>query len=183
MHLPSLEPIQNIPNYKLQFQSAHNQRREREKQSVDRYKHRKGMVRAMHMMAPAPVSSHSQRTKRQRFLNSWRKMVLIATRVQITNSTPLNRLVNDICKKHQINRNLFKSQCRTRPIVIARQEYSYKARLLGFSLSAIAKAVGLTHHTTILHADRKYRRLMLIKRGQDHLKQRNDNNIDWDLII
>lgn len=70
---------------------------------------------------------------------------------------PLHTIAIEVCERHKISFGEFISPCRKLVYAKARQEFSYLAHKSGASYPAIGKFLGGRDHTTIMHADRKYK--------------------------
>lgn len=68
-----------------------------------------------------------------------------------------DRIVREVADLHGMTAERLRSRNRCGPISNAKREACVRLRTLGLSMPAIAKLVGLTNHTTVLHHLRKAR--------------------------
>src|SRR4051812_14250179 len=68
---------------------------------------------------------------------------------------PCTRIINEVCREHDITREELISPCRTLHLARIRQLAMWRCRQAGISLPVIGRYFGNRDHTTVLHACRK----------------------------
>lgn len=77
--------------------------------------------------------------------------------------TRAQKIVSEVAAAHNMTAAELKSQNRTRPFILARQEAYYRLSTeLRYSLKQMGMAVGFRDHTTVLSSLQRYKRRMNI---------------------
>jgi len=96
---------------------------------------------------------------------------------------PFEKLLQEVAKKHGVDKKEIATEKRTRDLVNARREISYRGYFEEeLSLSHIGRMMN-RDHSTIHHSANEWARLIKIKKGNHtHLLLPHDSNFNWDLI-
>ncbi len=162
MHLPSLEPIRNIPNYQLQYQTAHKARRTRAAEAARTFT-RKEVDKIIHVAREKAIEEEREETKKR--TNRKRNQKLF----------PLYNIIIKVCDKYGVSYDEIQSKNKMHYVVLARWEIFYQARKNhAWSLPRIAMEIGSKDHTTVLYGIRHYERLKKILAGAVYLIRAKD---------
>ena len=79
-----------------------------------------------------------------------------------TAETPARKILMEVANKHNMPVTAFRSPSRKAPFVNLRREACYRLSVeLGFSLSQIGRLMGNQDHTTVLHAIRQHKKILV----------------------
>ncbi len=162
MHLPSLDPIQNVPKYQLQYQTAHKARRIRAAEAA-RIFTRKEVDKIIDAAMKKAIEKEREETKKR------------AIRKRNLKLFPLFDITTKVCEKYGVSYDEVQSNSRMHYVVLARWEIWVLARKNhAYSYPRIGIETGGKDHSTVLYGIRHYERLKKIMAGAVHLTRAKD---------
>ncbi len=144
MHLPSVDRIQNIPNYKLQYQTAHKARRTRAAEAARTFS-RKEVGKIIQVAREQAIEEEREEAKKRSIRKRNRELF------------PLFDITTKVCEKYGVSYDEVQSKIRMHYVVLARWEIWFLARKNhAYSYPRIGIETGGKDHSTVLYGIRHY---------------------------